>query len=51
MPTLAAISYKNNLGHPYMYPNNKLGYVENFLHMMFGLPPRSTRWTRWWPTL
>ncbi|MBK9288891.1 MAG: citrate synthase [Flavobacteriales bacterium] len=38
MPTLAAISYKNNLGHPYMYPNNKLGYVENFLNMMFGLP-------------
>jgi citrate synthase len=25
MPTLAAISYKNNLGHPYMYPNNKPG--------------------------
>ncbi|MFN6114867.1 MAG: citrate/2-methylcitrate synthase, partial [Flavobacteriales bacterium] len=38
MPTLAAISYKNNLGHPYMYPNNKLGYVDNFLHMMFALP-------------
>ncbi|MCB0795428.1 MAG: citrate synthase [Flavobacteriales bacterium] len=38
MPTLAAISYKNNLGHPYMYPNNRLGYVENFIHMMFGLP-------------
>jgi citrate synthase len=38
MPTLAAISYKNNLGHPYMYPDNKLGYVENFLHMMFGMP-------------
>ena len=38
MPTLAAISYKNNLGHPYIYPNNKLGYVENFLNMMFGLP-------------
>jgi citrate synthase len=38
MPTLAAISYKNNLGHPYMYPDNKLGYVENFLHMMYGLP-------------
>jgi citrate synthase len=38
MPTLAAISYKNNLGHPYMYPDNKLGYVENFLHMMFALP-------------
>ena len=38
MPTLAAISYKNNLGHPYMYPNNKLGYVENFLQMMFAMP-------------
>ncbi|HRH39805.1 MAG TPA: citrate synthase, partial [Flavobacteriales bacterium] len=38
MPTLAAISYKNNLGHPYMYPNNKLGYVDNFLYMMFALP-------------
>jgi citrate synthase len=38
MPTLAAISYKNNLGHPHMYPNNKLDYVDNFLHMMFGLP-------------
>mgnify|MGYP001428887881 CR=1 FL=1 len=37
-PTLAAIAYKNNLGHPYMYPNNKLGYVENFLYMMYGLP-------------
>ncbi len=37
-PTLAAISYKNNLGHPYMYPDNKLGYVENFLYMMYGLP-------------
>jgi citrate synthase len=41
MPTLAAISFKNNLGHPYMYPNNKLGYVENFLYMMFGLPTES----------
>lgn len=38
MPTLAAISYKNNLGHPTMYPDNSLGYVENFLYMMFGLP-------------
>ncbi|MEZ4807706.1 MAG: citrate synthase [Flavobacteriales bacterium] len=38
MPTLAAISYKNNLGHPYMYPNNKLSYIDNFLYMMFGMP-------------
>lgn len=38
MPTLAAISYKNNLGHPFNYPNNSLGYVENFLSMMFAVP-------------
>jgi len=38
MPTLAAISFKNNLGLPYMYPNNKLKYIDNFLYMMFGLP-------------
>ncbi len=38
MPTLAAISYKNNLGHPYMYPDNSLDYVENFLYMMYALP-------------
>jgi citrate synthase len=37
-PTLAAISYKNGLGHPIMYPDNSRGYVENFLYMMFGLP-------------
>ena len=38
LPTLAAQAYKNNLGHPYMYPKNDLSYTENFLHMMFGLP-------------
>jgi citrate synthase len=38
LPTMAAWSYKNELGHPLMYPNNKLDYVDNFLHMMFALP-------------
>lgn len=38
MPTLAAMCYKHHLGQPFMYPNNKLGYAENFLHMMFGTP-------------
>lgn len=38
MPTFAAWSYKNQMGHPVMYPNNKLDYCANFLHMMFGLP-------------
>ncbi len=38
MPTLAAMCYKHHAGQPFMYPNNKLGYAENFLHMMFGTP-------------
>ena len=38
LPTLAAQAYKNNNGHPIMYPKNDLSYTENFLHMMFGLP-------------
>ncbi len=36
--TIAAFSYKKSMGQPYVYPNNNLGYVEDFLHMMFGLP-------------
>ncbi|PCJ83151.1 MAG: citrate (Si)-synthase [Flavobacteriales bacterium] len=38
LPTLAAWSYKNSLGHPIMYPKNKYNYCENFLHMMFANP-------------
>jgi citrate synthase len=38
MPTLAAMSYKYSIGQPFMYPDNNLGYAENFLHMMFGTP-------------
>jgi citrate synthase len=38
MPTLAAMSYKYSIGQPYMYPQNKMSYAENFLHMMFGVP-------------
>ncbi|MBV6644020.1 MAG: citrate synthase [Cyclobacteriaceae bacterium] len=38
MPTFAAWSYKNQMGHPVMYPNNNLDYCSNFLHLMFGLP-------------
>ena len=38
MPTLAAMSYKFSIGQPFMYPDNSLGYSENFLHMMFGTP-------------
>lgn len=38
MPTLAAWSYKNEIGHPVTYPDNKLEYCENFLKMMFSVP-------------
>ncbi len=36
--TLAALSYKSSKGHPYIYPDNDLTYVENFLYMMFAVP-------------
>ncbi|MCC7549270.1 MAG: citrate (Si)-synthase [Burkholderiales bacterium] len=38
VPTIAAMSYKYNVGQPFMHPRNSLNYVENFLHMMFGTP-------------
>lgn len=38
MPTIAAWSYKNSIGHPVNYPKNKLDYCSNFLHMMFAYP-------------
>lgn len=42
MPTLAAMSYKYSVGQPYMYPQNRMSYAENFLHMMFGVPSEET---------
>jgi len=38
MPTFAAWAYKNEIGHPVNYPDNKLDYCSNFLKMMFSLP-------------
>ena len=38
VPTLAAYAYKKSVGQPYLYPDNALGYVENFLRLTFGLP-------------
>jgi citrate synthase len=34
MPTLAAWSYRHSVGMPFVYPDNELGYSENFLAMM-----------------
>lgn len=38
LPTIAAYSYKKSIGQPFMYPQNKLGYIENFLRLMFAVP-------------
>jgi citrate synthase len=35
VPTLAAFSYRHNMGLPYVYPDNDLSYAENFLSMVF----------------
>ena len=34
-PTLAAMCHKFSAGLPFVYPDNDLGYAENFLNMMF----------------
>jgi len=36
--TIAAYSYRRSMGLPYNYPDPKLSYVANFLHMMFSMP-------------
>ena len=38
LPTITAMTYKYNMGQPFMYPKNKLSYTDNFLYMMFGTP-------------
>ena len=38
LPTIAAAAYKKSVGQPFVYPDNSLGLVENFLAMTFGLP-------------
>jgi len=35
MPTLAAFSYRHNMGMPYVYPDNDLGYAGNLLGMLY----------------
>jgi citrate synthase len=38
MPTLAAMTYKYSLGQPFVYPDNNLDYISNFIRMMFATP-------------
>lgn len=42
MPTIAAMCYKYSIGQPFMPPQNRMSYAENFLHMMFGTPCEET---------
>ncbi len=35
MPSMAAMSYRHNLGFPYVYPDNDLNYTENFMNMLW----------------
>jgi citrate synthase len=38
IPTLAALAFKYSLGQPFVYPDNSLEYVSNFLNMCFSVP-------------
>ncbi len=35
MPTLAAAAHRHSVGMPFVYPDNSLGYTQNFLSMMW----------------
>ena len=41
LPTIAAWSYKKNIGQPFVFPVNEYSYPKNFLHMLFSLPTTS----------
>ena len=41
LPTIAAWSYKKNIGQPFVFPVNDYSYAKNFLHMLFSLPTTS----------
>ena len=38
VPTIAAYAYKKAIGQPFLYPDNSLPYVDNFLRLTFGVP-------------
>ncbi len=38
MPTIAAYAHKKSIGQPFLYPDNTLSYIDNFLRMTFGVP-------------
>ena len=38
IPTIAAAAYKHSRGQPFVYPQNRLDYCSNLLHMFFAVP-------------
>ncbi|MBI1351076.1 MAG: citrate synthase [Actinomycetales bacterium] len=38
VPTIAAYAHKKAVGQPFLYPDNSLGFIDNFLRMTFGVP-------------
>jgi citrate synthase len=38
LPTIAAYAHKKSIGQPFLYPDNRLGFTDNFLRMTFGVP-------------
>ncbi len=38
VPTIAAYAHKKAVGQPFLYPENSLGFIDNFLRMTFGVP-------------
>src|SRR5258708_2297095 len=35
VPSIAALSYRHNVGFPYVYPHNDFSYTENFMNMLW----------------
>src|SRR5579864_8634055 len=35
VPSIAAMSYRHNVGFPYVYPDNDVSYTENFMNMLW----------------
>ncbi|HVP31329.1 MAG TPA: citrate synthase [Myxococcota bacterium] len=38
LPTIASYAYKHSIGQPFLYPDNRLSYVGNFLYTLFATP-------------
>jgi citrate synthase len=43
MPTLASFAYRKQLGFPYVYPDNELSYVGNFMSLLWKMGELSYR--------